>query len=68
MDFDLSNLYYTHQQLHRNNRQVEDNENIDNEGEASIENDGNDVDGLSPNDLNAARRHFREFLSECLFR
>ena len=61
MDFDETRLYYTHQQLQRNpqgqtNDETEDGgrENNDNAGEGSADNVN----------VDAVRRHFREFLSE----
>ena len=57
MDFDENRLYFSHQQLQRRANAAEgernDNEDVD------LEDSDNDSA-----DLNAVRRHFREFLSE----
>ncbi len=59
MDFDETRLYYTHQQLQRNpqgqnNDEAEERANNNDAGEGSADNVN----------LDAVRRHFREFLSE----
>ena len=61
MDFDQTRLYFSHQQLQRQDGGGE-------EGE-SPETDENQIDD---DDINvhpeAVRRHFREFLRKCFFR
>ena len=53
MDFDTSDLYYSRQGLQR-----QDENEPDNNGPEEPE----DPTSLSPRELDAARRHFREFL------
>jgi hypothetical protein len=57
MDFDETRLYYTHQQLQRNTVGVGQNNNNDNNNQNN--NNNNDDESI---DLDAIRRHFREFL------
>jgi hypothetical protein len=65
MDFDLSDIYFSRQQLQRdNNNNDEDHEDGDgNNSDGDPQED--DGVGLSGLQLEAARRHFREFLREC---
>ena len=68
MDFDETRLYYTHQQLQRK-PQGQNNDDDDDENNAEDNpNDGGDFgDGSADNvNLNAVRRHFKEFLSKYL--
>lgn len=59
MDFDETRLYYTHQQLQRNPQGQNNNE---------AEGNANDADVGEPSadnvNLDAVRRHFKEFLRE----
>ena len=59
MDFDETRLYYTHQQLQRNVGGAGQNNNATNNNNNN--NHGAD-DGDESIDLDAIRRHFREFL------
>ena len=64
MDFDETRLYYTHQQLQRNPQSNNNNE--------AGEGNSNDVDAGEPSadnvNLDAVRRHFKEFLREyCIY-
>ena len=60
MDFDLSNLYYSRQQLQRE-PSAEDDDGLHNgEEEEDV------TDGLSEKELDAVRRHFREFLRKLI--
>jgi hypothetical protein len=56
MDFDETRLYYSHQQLQRNQLGG------DNAEQADADNDQTDNDNDNSVDLKAVRRHFREFL------
>lgn len=61
MDFDETRLYYTHQQLQRN-PQGQNNDETEDGGRANNDDAG---EGSADNvNLDAVRRHFREFLSE----
>jgi hypothetical protein len=52
MDFDLSDLYYSRQQLQR----------VDEDEDDNVPEEPEDPTSLSTRELDAARRHFREFL------
>ena len=66
MDFDETRLYYTHQQLQRNPQEQNNNENGE---EGGISNNDDTGEGSADNvNLDAVRRHFKEFLSECFVR
>ena len=56
MDFDSSEIYYSRQQLQR--------EDENGDGNNAMPEELEDPTSLSPRELDAARRHFREFLSE----
>jgi hypothetical protein len=58
MDFDETRLYYSHQQLQRNQLGGDN----DNAERAAGDNDQVDNDNDNSVDLKAVRRHFREFL------
>jgi hypothetical protein len=62
MDFDETRLYYTHQQLQRNPRGAAQSETDG--GEGGINNDDTGEASADNVDLDAVRRHFKEFLSE----
>ena len=63
MDFDQTRLYYTHQQLQRNQEDQNGNEG----GEGARANAGDAGENSAENvNLDAVRRHFKEFLSELL--
>jgi hypothetical protein len=58
MDFDLSDVYYSRQQLQR-----EDDNGLDDDDDHRHDEQEEDLlNGLSQKELDAARRHFREFL------
>lgn len=59
MDFDETRLYYTHQQLQRNPQ----GQNGDENAEAANNDDTGEASADNVN-LDAVRRHFKEFLSE----
>lgn len=61
MDFDETRLYYSHQQLQVHNTDNNDDEAADDEElRGAVARGDNEED--TPIDLNAVRRHFREFL------
>jgi hypothetical protein len=62
MDFDETRLYYTHQQLQRN-PQGQNNNNGD-EDEIANNNDDSGEGSADNVNLDAVRRHFKEFLSK----
>ena len=69
MDFDETRLYYSHQQLQQNPDSLEDATANDAAIRAAV-NGGADTEEDAPVDLQACRRHFREFfrkiaLSSC---
>ena len=67
MDFDETRLYYTHQQLQRNPQgQNNNNNNNGDEGETADNNDDAGEGSADNVNLDAVRRHFKEFLSEWL--
>ena len=57
MDFDETRLYYTYQQLQRDNDANEDNANAE-----ESQQDDSGREGENKVNLDAVRRHFREFL------
>lgn len=59
MDFDLSELYFSRQQLQRTDPS---NESVDGGNDITTQEDER---GISEIVLDAARRHFREFLRKC---
>ena len=64
MDFDETRLYYTHQQLQRNPQGQNNNNNNGDEGETANNNDDAGEGSADNVNLDAVRRHFKEFLSE----
>jgi hypothetical protein len=62
MDFDETRLYYTHQQLQRNPQGQ--NNNIGDEDEIANNNDDSGEGSADNVNLDAVRRHFKEFLSK----
>lgn len=66
MDFDLSDIYFSRQQLQRDNNNDDDDEDHEDGDDNNNGGDPQEDDGvgLSFSQLEAARRHFREFLRE----
>jgi hypothetical protein len=60
MDFDLSDLYFSRQRLQRNDPSSDS---VDGGNDITYQEDER---GLSVIALDAARRHFREFLRKCI--
>lgn len=65
MDFDETRLYYSHQQLQQQQPAAGDEDANDSALRAAVSGSG-DAEEDTPVDLQAVRRHFREFLRESL--